>query len=147
MIKQLESCDRISLGVRISPAFFYALPCDGTIGQVSATTSPTECAKICLKLGIILDVHENITHYELHTSLVPFLTSSLPAPSTFAQCYALPTSTTHPLLHRTAAQLGKQPYAKTRIQNIYENEQHSGSTDVTYTLATKAHGDLSRCRW
>jgi hypothetical protein len=45
--------------------------------------------KICFKLGIILDVHENITHYEPHTPLGPFLTSSLPPPGTFAQCYAL----------------------------------------------------------
>ena len=54
-----------------------------------------------------------------------------------------PTSTTHPLLHRTAAQLGKHPNAKTRIQNIYETEHHSGSTDVTYTSVTKTHGHLN----
>jgi len=69
--------------------FFCALSCEGPIGQVSASTSPTEFAKICFILGIILDVHENITHYEPHTSLGPFLTSSLPVPSTFVQCYAL----------------------------------------------------------
>jgi hypothetical protein len=69
--------------------FFCALPCEGPIGQISASTSPTEFAKICFILGIILDAHEKITHYEPHTSLGPFLTSSLPVPSTFAQCYAL----------------------------------------------------------
>ena len=43
----------------------------------------------CFVLGIILDVQDNITHYEPHTSLGPFLTSPLPVPNTFAQCYAL----------------------------------------------------------
>jgi len=87
-IKQLESCDRISLGVSMYiNGFFCALPCEGPIGQVPASTSPTEFAKICFILGIILDVHDNITHYE--PSLGSFLTFSLPVPSTFAQCYAL----------------------------------------------------------
>ena len=45
-----------------------------------------------------------------------------------------PTSTTHPLLHRTAAQLGKYPNAKTRIQNNY---------DTDTTSVTKTNGDLN----
>jgi len=44
--------------------FFCELPCDGPISQVSASTSSTEFANIYFILGIILDVHENITHYE-----------------------------------------------------------------------------------
>jgi hypothetical protein len=47
------------------------------------------------------------------------------------------------LLHRTAAQLGKHPNAITRIQNIYENENLFGSTDVTYTSVTNTYGDLN----
>lgn len=87
-ITRLESCDRISLGVWMCiNGFFCEMPCEGPISQVSASTSSTEFAKICFILGIILDVHENITHYE--PSLGPFLTSFLPVPSTFAQCYAL----------------------------------------------------------
>ena len=59
-IKQLESCDRISLGVWMYiNGFFCALPCERPIGQVPASTSPTEFAKICFILGIILDVHDN----------------------------------------------------------------------------------------